>query len=89
MRCGETVVYPLLLVLLRLPIFAGMPQPQDINHGFLELVAHLVFTDKDAAHLARLELFQPLADARIGQQANRCGGQRFHSTCSSGRIRQD
>lgn len=48
------------------PTLARVPDTQDVNHAVLDFLAHFVVADEDAAHFARLEFLQALADARIG-----------------------
>jgi hypothetical protein len=51
-----------------------MPQAQDEDGAGGDLISHLVATDDDPAHLARLIGFQFLLDPRIAEQPIRCMG---------------
>jgi hypothetical protein len=45
-----------------------MPNAQYIDGRFIDFVSHFIATNDDPADLARFELFQPLADARMIEQ---------------------
>jgi len=63
----------------------GMPETQDMNGGFLNLVTKLVVTDENAPDFARLEMKQLFSQTRIRQQNCRCSDERLH--CSGrGRL---
>ena len=68
-----------------LPILAGVPQAQEVDSGVHYLVTHLVMADLNSPHIPWLELFQAFANARFGQQRDRCGRELLHCSCG-GRL---
>ncbi len=55
-----------------------MPDTQNIDLGFMDFVAHLVMTRRDAANLTRSELVEFVSDAWMLFETGRCGRQRLH-----------
>jgi hypothetical protein len=48
-----------------LPVLSRMPQAQNVDFSFPDLVAHFVPTYEDASDLAVLEFLKTFADARM------------------------
>lgn len=69
-----------------LAILAGVPQAQQVDGGAFYLLAHRTVPDQNPPHVSRIELFQPLADARVGQQRGRCDCEVLHRAARSGLV---
>lgn len=65
-------------LLAELPVFASVPQAQQVDSRFDYCVAHLVMTNMDSACISRFKFFKSLTNARVGQQRGRCGGRLIH-----------
>ena len=76
---------PIATAFIMLPILAGVPQAQEVDSGVHYLVTHLVMADLNSPHIPWLELFQAFANARFGQQRDRCGRELLHCSCG-GRL---
>lgn len=69
-----------------LPILARVPEAEEVDGRFLDLISHFVMAHEESADLTRLELFEFFADARAVQEAGRSGDQRSHGACGRGPV---